>query len=330
MILQLFKKSYFIQISWVVFFAIIMAIPGFLSQNISIWPRNTLFLQQFQLPDFLQINWINQLAFFFLILFLSFYLKVLLTKHQLVHHLNFIPSLLVILLFNFYHNGQFQLIGGINLLLLILAFSHLLESFDHEKPDNNIFSAALLIGIASLLSYSNLIFILIVWLSFFVFQNYSWRYFPITIIGLITPYFFFLTWLFWENQLGSIENEWDLIINEKIHEVSVFDSLFHIITSSILGFFILLSLAKIIPETPGKIIAIRKKISLSLYFLVLAILPFLVSQDVIVKNIILIPLAGIMGYYLRAVKTRRRWIDLLFTIFVLLIIGYKYYSLYVT
>jgi hypothetical protein len=329
LLLQLFKKSYFIQISWVVFFAIILAIPGFFFQNIGIWPNNTLFFQLVQPPAFLLINWVNQLLFFFLILFLSFYLKVVLTKHHLVHHLNFIPSLLVILLFNFYHEGQFQLIGGINLFLLILAFSHLLESFDNDKPDNNIFSAAFLISIATLLSYTNLVFILIVWLSFFVFQNYSWRYFPITIVGIITPYFFFLTWLFWEDKLMSIENEWYLII-QTIYEIPLFDSLFHIVITSILGFFIFLSLAKIIPETPGKIIAIRKKTSLSLYYLVLSIFPFLFSQDIIVKNIILIPLAGIMGYYLRAVKARRRWIDLLFTIFVILIIGHQYYSLYVT
>lgn len=327
MLLSLFKKTYFVQISGIIFFAILMAIPGFLQDKTVFWPDNTLFLKISCLHPSLQINWLYQGLQFVLLLSLAFYVKSIFTRHQLVHHLNFIPSLLIIALFSFQQPFEYQLINTISLFLLAFAFSFLLDGFDDEKPDNSLFTASLFISLASFFSYSNAYFLLLVWMSFFVFQIYSWRYFPITLVGLLTPYLFLFTWLYWFDKLDLAFIEWNHI-SEQLISMPQINSLLNIIIFSILGFLILLSLSKIIPEVAGKIIAIRKKTSISLWFLFISLFPFIWSPDIISRNVILIPIAGLVGYYLKTVKTRKFWIDLVFTSFILLLIFNKYYLAY--
>lgn len=329
MLLSIFKKSYYIQIVWVVFIGILLAIPSFLYDHTLQGPDHTIFLKITELPAILYINWIYNTLSWLLLFGLAFYVKALLTKHQLVHHLNFLPAIIILALFGFQQPFSYPLTSITCLYFISFAFSFLLKSFQDERPDNSIFSAALLIGIASLLSYNITLFLVLVWISFFVFQNYSWRYLPITIVGFLVPYVFLLTWLYWFDQMSLIEQEYDLY-QKQLYIIPHFKNLFDIIIISILGFFIFVSLARIIPEIPGKIISIRKKTSLSLWFLILSLIPFAFSPELITKNIFLIPLSGFLGYYLRLVKRRRIFIDFLFTILIFLLILHKYYSVYVT
>ena len=324
MILGLFKKSYFIQISWVIIFAIILAIPGFLQSNSTYLPQTTLFLKLSCIFPWLKINWVYQSISNILLLALAFYVKGVFAKHELVHRQNFLPSLLILALFNILHPFQFQLIAVINVFLLAFAFNFLLNSFEDEHPDNSIFSASILIGIASLISYSNIIFLPFIWLSFFMFQNYSFRYLPITIVGIISPYLFLFTWLFWNDKMNLISTEWMLLGQNNYYPKEI-NGLFNIMMISILSFFTLVSLGKIVPETPSKIIAIRRKTTLSLWFLLFSTIPFILFPDKISSNLFIIALSGLLGYYLRVIKTKRLWIDFLFSAFIVLIILNKYF-----
>lgn len=326
MILSLFKKSHFVQITWVILITIILAVPGIYQTETIFWPESTLFTKISCLAPWLKINWIYQIITNLLLILLAFYVKAVFSKHQLVHYQNYLPALLIIVLFNFSYPYAYQLAAILNLFLLALSFSFLLDSFDDEKPDNSIFSASLFLSLASFLSYSNFYFLILIWVSFFVFQNYSWRYLPISIVGLLTPYIFLFTWLFWFDKMDILFHEWNHAA-EQFYQFPQFTGLFNIIILSILGFFIFASLSKIIPETPAKIIAIRRKTNITLWFLLFAFYPLLFHPDFISKNLITIPLAGLLGYYFRVVKMRRKWMDLLFTLFIIIIIANKYFRL---
>lgn len=327
MLLSLFHKNYFKQIAWVIFFAILFAIPDFSQLNGEKWNSNTLFLELSCLHPLLEIHWAYQGLQLLLILGIAFLVKYFLTVHQLVHHSNFLPSLLIIALINFQELFDYQILISINLFFLLAYYAFLLRSFDDDKPDNSIFSASLFIGLASLISYNNIVFIFLIWISFIVFQNYSWRYIPITIAGLVIPYLFFLTYLFWTDQLSLLNQEW-ITLQKYSYQLPQLNDLFSIIIFTILGFLIFISLAKIIPETSSKIISIRKKVSFSLWFLFISIMVMLFSNEAIVKNIFLIPLSGLLGYYLRSIKSRKRIIDFVFSLFIVFLLFQKYYMVY--
>ena len=327
MILKLFKQSYFIQISSIFVFAVLLLAPGFLQDGSALLPNNTLFLHYTNLLPLIPTNWIYQIINSILLITLAFYVRSILKHHQLIHSQNLLPVLIFISFFNFQTPYEYQLISILNLFLIALSYKFILQSFEDEKPDYSIFSASLFISLASFFSYANLSLLPLIWISFFVFQNYNWRYFPISIIGLFTPYLFLFTWIYWIDKTDVIIHEWN-VAYLHFFQWPQMHGLTNIIISSLIGFFVLSSLAKIIPEIPSKIIAIRKKTSLSLWFLFISLYPFLFIPDSITKNLILIPLLGLLGYYLSRIKTRRIWIDLLFSIFIIFIIFSKYYLLY--
>jgi len=326
-ILKLFRQSYFVQISGIFVFAILFFIPGFMQDSTNYWPNTTIFLQTIQLTALFKANWIYQLVSDFLLLGLAFYIRSIFKQHQLIHSLNLMPILIILSFFNFQTPFEFQLANTLNLFLIAFCYSFLLQSFEDEKPDNSIFSASLFVSLASFLSYANLTLLPLIWISFFVFQNYSWRYFPISIIGLITPYLFLFTWMFWNNNSNLLLNELHQFYFQLYHIPNI-HGLINIIFISVTGFFILSSLSKIIPEIPGKIISIRKKTNLSLWFLLISLYPFLFIDNSLAKNLIIIPLSGLLGYYLSQVKVRRFWIDLIFSIFIIFIVLSKYYQVY--
>lgn len=329
MLLKLFHKNYFTQISWIIIFAILFAIPDFLYRSAEIWSSNTLFLKLSCLHPWLKNHFVYQSLQVLVLIGISFLIKYFLTKHQLIHHSNFLPSLLIIALFGFSQLFDYQLLISLNLLLLVFFYNFILQSFDDEKPENAIFSASLFMGLSTLISYNNVVFLLLIWISFIVFQNYSWRYIPMSLAGLIVPYLFFFTYLFWTEQLSLVSKEW-IDLQNYTYQLPQLNNLFIIAIFSILGFLIFLSLSKIIPETSSKIISIRKKVSFSLWFLLISIIVMLFSNEPIVKNIFLIPLSGLLGYYLRTVKNKRRLIDLMFSLFILFLLFQKYYFAYAT
>lgn len=327
MLLSLFHKNYFAQISWIIAFAILFAIPDFFYEQGNHWSNHTLFLRISCLHPWLNINWVYQSVQLLFLLGIVFLLKYILTSHQLIHHSNFLPGLLIISLIGFNQLFDFQILISINLFLLTLSYSYLLKSFDDDKPDNSIFSAALFIGLSSFISYTNIVFLLLIWMSLIVFQNYSWRYIPISIAAIVVPYLFFATYLFWTDQLVMLETEL-VAIKQFSYQLPQLKDLFNILIYTFLGFLILMSLSKIIPETSSKIIAIRKKVGLSLWFLLISILVFIFSGEAVVKSAFLIPLSGLLGYYLRSVRNRRRLLDFSFSLFIFILLFHKYYEVY--
>lgn len=205
MLLRLFHKNYFTQISLLILFAVVFAVPDFIQKTGAEWSDNTLFLRLSCLHPWIKTIWVYESLQLLAIIGIAFFIKYIFTAHQLIHHSNFLPGLILISLFGFHQLFDFQILTSINLFLLILAYSHLLKSFDDDKPDNALFSASFYIGLATFISYTNILFLLLVWISFFVFQNYSWRYLPITIAAIIVPYLFFASWLFWFDQLSLLE-----------------------------------------------------------------------------------------------------------------------------
>lgn len=327
MLLKLFKKPYFVQISWLIVFAVVFAVPDFLQKEQQFIPSSTIFTNSICFYSWFKINWLYQLVSHLLLLFLAFYLKEVFSKHHLVHHSNFLPSILLIALFNFSHPFEYDFLAIINLFLLTLAFDFMLKSGEDHEPDNSIFTSALLLSMASMISYSNLFIFPVIWITFFLFQNYSWRYFPMSIVGFLSPYLFLFVWLFWFDRGDLILAEWPLMSHDFFVNPNI-EGLFVIIIFSFLVFFLILSMMKIIPETPGKVIAIRRKIRLSIWFLFFSIIPWLFFPDSISKNLFLVPLVGLLGYYLRVVKRRPILMDFIFTIFISLLLINKYYLYY--
>ncbi len=323
MVLSLFKKSYFVQISWVIIFSILLAIPSFLQTNTAYIPQTTLFSKIICLFPWLKINWIYQFTSYFALLALAFYIKNILAENLIVDRQNFMPSLIVLLLFNVFHPYQYQLMAIVYLFLISISLSFLFRSFEDEKPDNSIFTASVLIAIASLISYSAFFVFLIIWLSFLVFKNLNIRYFFNSLVGLLSPYIFFIGYLFWCDKMELLYFEIDTI-KDNLFQITHYSGLLNIIILFLLMFFIVISGSKIISEMSSKVIEIRLKTILLLWLFALSLYVFVFSPDTISNNLIVLTFSAFLGHYLVIIKRHRLWIDVAFTLLIVLILINKY------
>jgi len=323
MVLSIFKKSYFIQISWIIIFSILLAIPSFFQSYTLFIPKSTIFLKLICFYPWFKISWLYQFVSYLLLLAFSFYFKRFLASNLLISRHNFIPSLLVLLLFNVFHPFQYQVLSIIFIFLLTISISFLLKSSEDEIPDNNIFGAALSLSLASFLSYSAIILFPIIWISFLIFKTLKIRYLFMTLIGLAIPYIFLLTYLFWCDSLDVLFQEINNIETHYFHIYHI-SGLFNLAILFLLVFFTFLSLSKIISETSSKLIEIRRKTILFLWIFAFGLYTFFFYPDTISNSIIIIAFPAILGHYLIGVKKQRLWIDFIFTILLILIIINRY------
>ena len=323
MVLSIFKKSYFIQISWIIIFSILLAIPAFFQSNTLFIPKSTIFLKLICFYPWFKINWIYQLFSYLLLLSFALYIRRFLATNLLINRHNFIPSLLVLLLFNVFYPFQYQALSVVFIFLVSISISLLIKSSENETPDNNIFGAALTLSLASFLSYSAIILFPIIWISFFIFKTLKIRYLFMTLIGLSIPYLFLLTYLFWCNSLDILFEEINAIENLYFH-INQISGLLNLAILFLLLFFTFISLSKIISETSSKLIEIRRKTILFLWIFAFGLYTFIFYPDTISNNIIIIALPAILGHYLIKIKKQRLWIDFIFTILVILIIINRY------
>ena len=323
MVLSLFKKSYFVQISWVIIFSILLAIPSFLQTDTVYIPQTTLFSKIICLYPWLKINWIYQIVSYFALLSLAFYIKNVLAENSIIDRQNFMPSLIVLLLFNVFHPYQYQLLSIVYLFLISISVSFLFKSFEDEKPDNSIFTASLLISLASLISYSAFFVFPIIWISFLVFKNLSIRYFFNSLVGLISPYIFLISYFFWCNKMEMLYLEIDAL-QSNLFQIAEFSGLLNIIILVLLVFFAFISVTKIMSNISSKVIEIRLKTILFIWLFVSSMYVFIFFPDIISNNLIILAFSAFLGHYLVTIKRHQLWIDIAFTILIVLILINKY------
>ncbi len=191
-----------------------------------------------------------------------------------------------------------------------------------------VFNASFLLGIASLFYSPLVFFIATIWVSIIIHRVVTWRNFAVTLIGILLPYVFVLTWFFVSDNL--LEDSYLLfnILKIDIAPVLITDPV-EIIISVILLTIIIISAFGIAGRLTEKNINLRRNLMINLFYAVIAFLILLFFDKSLVSTLLLsIPAALIMGHWLSCIK-KTFWYDLPFTLVTILIILNQYlYLLY--
>ena len=75
MLLRLFHKNYYTQISLLVVFAAVFAVPDFIQKTGANWSDNTLFLRLSGLHSWLKITWVYESLQLLILVGLAFFIK---------------------------------------------------------------------------------------------------------------------------------------------------------------------------------------------------------------------------------------------------------------
>ena len=204
MLIRFFKSSFYLQYLVLLVLAAALWIRAYTAPCLEIHagPESPLFLLLLQfLPDEVLVYSISG---FFLLLAEALILNFILIRHEIVPKNTLIPAIVYIVLMS-----QSPLMLGLNPVLcagffIILAIDRIMKTYGQADPTKNVFSAAVLLALASLFYFPAIFLCLVLFLSFIIFGTFSIRVFFVSLSGIFTVYIYlFLVYFITDNLAGQ-------------------------------------------------------------------------------------------------------------------------------
>jgi hypothetical protein len=215
---------------------------------------------------------------FIIILFQATLLNYLLIKNNLAPKNSLLPSFLLILFFSS-TTSVFQLSAPlISSFFILLAVAELASMYELKFAFTESFNASFFITIASFFYFPSIIFILLPWISFFIYRIVSWREWVISFIGMFSAILIFAFFYFWDNRLLDV---WHLITKffSSPLRFQIHLSTAEIIIWSIIGLIFLSAILNLINHVNEKIITIRRKYLVFILFFIISLLSFIYADS---------------------------------------------------
>lgn len=230
-----------------------------------------------------------------------------------------IYSLLLLLggfMFNF-------LVSVLITLLLLGSFYNMSGLVSGQHSYFKVMNATLGISIASLIVPQAVFFMLFVWLGFLTVRIGAWREWVISLIGFLTPYFYYVIFLFLSDGLNEVIEGYQLFFKGYKLNFSGFGfSEMAIFTVIIL--LALFSIPSFLSDAGERIISIRKKMWLHFHFFWIGLIALGFSSQGagIWMPVVLLPIALFIAH--NVVFKRKSWaIDVLMIVLIGLIVGLR-------
>jgi len=164
---------------------------------------------------------INILSFFGYV-FSVFFLNYMAVKQQITGLISMLPVLFYVLFTGSAPNfTTANIFIWISLLLMVVLY-YSMTLYERENSVKNAFNAGFFLGTASLF-YTPLIYLtLVIWISVLLHRVNSWRPYVSSVMGLLSPFLLWVTWLFISNQMEVITQ---VFIPGLIPQISLTDKL---------------------------------------------------------------------------------------------------------
>ena len=271
MIIQFFKKNYTRQIALFGLVSVILWLPAFFIHPAT--PRQDFFIP---FADLFYTNgwissWIKHLAGFALVVVEAVFLNHILVKHGLSSKMSFFPALLYVVLLSFDPRWLTLHPLLVTNLFFLQTLSYLLRSYDVSSPYELVFNSGFFITCGSLFYPPFLFLSPLLFICFFVYRFYGWREWVLALLGLITPWFFALCYLYLTDASGLFK-EWfvvnaELLKNPSLPVFSFMEKVFGVI----LLLFLLFSISYFHNHTRDKGLSQRKKNIVFSYAFILSV-----------------------------------------------------------
>jgi hypothetical protein len=280
----------------------------------STMPLYALFIRIFPLNEFM-----SKILGCFILAAIALLISRLNTKFIFIPERTYLPSIIYIMIvFSIIHIDLAHPLL-IAMLLFLLAFERMLDSYKNENLTYNSFDASLFIGIASLFYFQSIFLLLFIWATLSVLRPFYWREWVFTILGAGLPYVFFfgIAYLF-NLDLGSFYNAVEIcflktsISSFELHEYIFLAFLFIVVVLS----------SQYIMKTMGSIkILARKSFNLFLFLFLFSVLLYSTINSMSTEIVILsgLPLSMVISNYF-IISRKNKWKEILFDLFVLVFI----------
>ncbi len=183
--------------------------------------------------------------------------------------------------------------------LMILLLYRMFNFYGNNEPYSTVFDAGIITGIASLIYFPVIYFVVFIWLGLILYLNFNWRTWLISIIALLTPYLFIAVWFYWQGTLAGQTAHF--ISNFTVKPAPQFhtDSYVYFIWP-LFALLVLTGFGRVLRSITENTIEVRKNFRLLIIFLVFAGITVIFSGVMLKFHLMLtlIPLTAFLSAYL--------------------------------
>ncbi len=257
-------------------------------------------------------------AAFFIVF--SFVVLTLNTRFIFIQERTFMPVLFLGFIIGFPNIGLIPTPVALFSLFFVIALHRVFNSYRADYALSNFFEASFIVGFGSFFWLPGLIFILVILAGLAIFRQFNWREWVSSIVGFLTPLFFFELYQFFVNNqawvlVGDIANAfltaspYNLILT-RLNLVFIF----------YVAFLVLLGSIKVMQNYDSFKIRSRKIFIVFFWTFVCALLGFLFLEGISYEVIFLgaIPVSFLLTYLFSVDRNPTRFQSILFILFIVL------------
>lgn len=258
---------------------------------------------------------------FISLLFNAVFLSLMMRRFDLVSRLNFMPTLVYLILF-----GAFPGLLNFNPLtlatpLLLLGFYFLFRVNEEDYPYNVIFNASFFFGIASLMYFPLISFVVFIPFAFIIFRIFRGRELLISLLAFLMPWLFVAVYHYLNDTLVPSFNQFVSVVTSfSFPSLKAFSTKDAIMAFGVIIAATIISFRSLLMSFEQRI-QVRILISLSVVYLAYTALSLGLAGKYFLMHpaLIIFPLSLLVTIFLKNLKK-----TLYFDLFILLIIIGEY------
>ncbi|MCK5838468.1 MAG: hypothetical protein KAG99_01410 [Bacteroidales bacterium] len=325
MILRFFKKNFVLQLVLFFLFAVLLWLDGFISPKAAAenWINTPIY--RFIIHFFGQLPAVIGVLFaFVLLLSQALILNQTIINTKLMPRNTFMLAFIYVLLMSYSPDSLRLHPVLIANFFLILSFRTIINIYNLKEPYIETFNAGLLFAIASLIYIPSLLFIIFLGSLFMIYRIYDIRVWIISVVGLITPFLFIFTYYFWFEQPMVFFEEY-VFYFKTIQPFDFENQTTYYVFGAVISFLTLISLGKIVGDSPSKVINIRKILGLIIAFVFITLITYVYAGSFSSYHVMIsfIPISIMVTYFCMYSKGKILS-EIFVTILILLILAGKF------
>ncbi len=237
---------------------------------------------------------------------------------------NFLPALIILLAYSWNVNYQTMHAALPAGLFIIVALNSIMIMYGRPAAYHQVFTASFALGLASLFYIPLAYFLFFVWFTLITYRISSWREYAVALIGYVLPFIYYISWLFWDDNLvkglnhlsGSLFN---LVLPARL-------TFMNALWLSLSVFIMLVAMAAVLNVMNDKLISLRRRAWVLFNFSFIALVAILLAGwPVLSANyLFVIPMAFFSTGSVILLK-RPFWFEMLTLGYFLLFVGMRVY-----
>jgi hypothetical protein len=260
-------------------------------------------------------KWLDVIIGILIITGQSIYLNVVVGQYKLIKDNSHLTSLMFVLL-----NSCFLYLLNLNQIIIantfiIIAFHQILKLYNVKNSYALMFNASLLIAIATLVYFPNILYFLLLWVALIYNTTPKWRDFVISLIGLSIPILYFATYKFvFSNTLNySIDNYLINIYNAYWSDFQISSKIFFLI----LCLIVIMSFVSIFSSLNRSVLRVRKSLIIVVLMAVIGLSTLVLNQFDYIATLLVVSIPFSITVAIFFQELRKKWIaEILFLIFI--------------